>query len=129
MTIFHLRDMAAGQRRILKAANIKILQVPHYDGLTIKNMLEFAKPYVKVTEALPIEPREVEKLPREYITNIINTLVGDDFQKWVKCKIAERHQKLQQEMNMTVNLDPEIAEIFKASKSISGKLFLKSFTK
>ena len=42
MTIYHLRDMAAGQRRILKAKDIKVIQVPHYEGLAIKHMLEFA---------------------------------------------------------------------------------------
>ena len=84
-------------------------------------MLEFAGAYRKVAETLPVEPREVEKLPRGYIANIINTLVGDPFQRWVETRIADRHQKVQLEQNMTVNLDPEIAAIFRASTCVSGK--------
>ena len=76
MTIFHLRDLASGKRKIVRAASVKVFQVPQYEGLTIHDMLTFASDYPEVQSSLPLEQREVEKLPREYIANICHTLIG-----------------------------------------------------
>ena len=83
MTIFHLRDLAAGKRSIIKCVDVKVLTVPYYEGLTIETMLEFASDYDKVSQALPSESREVMKLPRAYVANVIYTLVGQAFADWV----------------------------------------------
>lgn len=90
VTVHHLRDLAMGGRRLLKADNIKTIQIPQFEGLTIENMLQNAKNFPQVMRALPVEPREIKKLPRYYIGNIIYTLVGDPFKKWVQQKIDER---------------------------------------
>jgi hypothetical protein len=42
MTVWHLRDLASNQRRIMKSTNIKIMQLPHFEGLTIDAMLVWA---------------------------------------------------------------------------------------
>lgn len=34
-------------------------------------------------EALPTKKKEIEKFPRQYIANIIHTLVGKPFQAWI----------------------------------------------
>ena len=84
MTIFHLRDLASGKRQIIKCDAVKVFQVPHYEGLTIEDMLSFARPYPNVLACLPIEQREIEKLPREYISNVCHTLIGQPFVQWVQ---------------------------------------------
>ena len=84
VTIYHLRDLAAGKRTKIHCDDVKVLTIPHYEGLTISTMLKFAEAYPAVGQALPAEPREVLKLPREYVANIINTLVGQPFSAWVK---------------------------------------------
>ena len=61
--------------------------------------------------------REVLKLPRAYIANVIYTLVGQPFADWVNSGIESRNQK----NDMLVQMDPEIARIFVASTTVSGK--------
>ena len=121
MTIFHLRDLASGKRRIVKAESVKVFQVPQYEGLTIEDMLSFASAHPQVREALPLEQREIDKLPREYISNVCHTLIGDSFKNWVDAQIRARNQKIKDQQNVLVDLDPEIARLFQASTSVSGK--------
>ena len=77
ITIWHLRDLAAGRRRIVKNSDVKVIDVPYFEGLTVSNMLRFSKDYPSVSEALPIEHKKIDKLPRPYVANIIYTLVGE----------------------------------------------------
>ena len=35
VTIWHLKDIARGKRRLIKAAGVKTIQVPQLDGLSI----------------------------------------------------------------------------------------------
>ena len=79
VTVWHLRDLALGSRRLLKADNVKTIQIPQFEGLSIENMLLNAKNFPQVMKALPVEPREIKKLPRYYLGNVIFTLVGDPF--------------------------------------------------
>lgn len=47
--------------------------------------------------------------------------MGQAFQDWVDAKVAARNDKVKTEHNMMIEMDPEIAAIFKASQSISGR--------
>ena len=60
-------------------------------------MLYHAKKNAQVMKALPTEPREIDKLPRSYISNVIYTIVGDKFKNWVDEKVKERTEKLVKE--------------------------------
>ena len=48
MTVYHLRDIAAGNRKMIKAHEVKVIQVPQFEGLSIEKMLNFAKIYPEV---------------------------------------------------------------------------------
>ena len=122
MTIYHLRDLATGRRMKIMSEDVRVFQVPHYEGLTMADLLGFANRYELVMRALPSEPREITKLHRAYVANVIYTVVGDDFREWVLQQIQIRNRKVQEQNNMVVHLDPEIARIFHASTSVSGKL-------
>ena len=82
--IWHLRDIAAGKRKYIKALGVKTIQVPHFDGLTFDTMIVNAKKHPGFSNFLPSEPREVEKLPRAYLANLIYTIVGEPFKQWVR---------------------------------------------
>ena len=43
MTVWHLRDLASGQRKIIKCKDISHIEIPHFEGLAIEQILEFAK--------------------------------------------------------------------------------------
>ena len=45
----------------------------------MEKMLEYAEMYPEVKRALPSGEKEIDKLPRQYIANIINTIVGEPF--------------------------------------------------
>ena len=60
---------------------------------------------------LPIE-KEIKKLTRRYVGNVIYTVVGEPFEKWVEKKIDERNHKRTVERQMTIDMDPEVAKIF-----------------
>ena len=63
--------------------------------------------------------REVEKLHRDYVSTVIYTMKGKPFAVWVEKWITQRNKEVEEKNNMTVHLDPQIAEILKKSSSIS----------
>ena len=83
VTIYHLKELASKQRTWIKCNEVKLLNVPHFKGLKFELILEYAKQYPEVMAALPSIEREIIKLPREYLCNVIHTLIGDPFYFWV----------------------------------------------
>ena len=81
-------------------------------------MLNYANGHQNVMAALPMIQREVLKLPRYYIANVIYTIVGEEFANWVNRRVNIRNKKVPQEENM-IELDPEIFEIYQKSTSVS----------
>ena len=119
MTVWHLRDLAQGKKTIIKSNNVKVYNVPQFEGLTIADFLGFAKVYPVVARALPPE-NEILKLPRQYVINVIYTLIGVPFEVWVGKQIAVRNQRLLEEQNKIIEMDPDVLAIFQASSHISS---------
>ena len=44
--------------------------------------------------AFPLELAEREKLPRQYVINVIYTLAGQKFRDWVDVLVDKRHQEI-----------------------------------
>ena len=106
-----MRDLASGKKRIMKNDKVKVIIIPQYDGLQVERMLEFAEDHPQVFEFLPIK-KEVKKLSRAYIGNVIYTVIGERFNEWVNDKVNERHQKFKEKKEMMIHMDPDIAQIF-----------------
>ena len=66
----------------LKADRVRQLHVPMYKGLTIDNILAEGKKRPQVSSYLP-DDKDIHRLPRQWLVNVIYTLVGDDFGAWV----------------------------------------------
>ena len=66
---------------MIKCDQVKVIQLPYYDGLCIEDILKFAKEAKNGQSllALPEVEKEVLKLPRAYIANVIYTIVGEEF--------------------------------------------------
>ena len=43
MTIFHLRDLVANKRTIIKCDDVKYINIPYFSGLSIDTIIEFAR--------------------------------------------------------------------------------------
>ena len=123
VTVYHLRDLVATQRKIIKCADVKVLQVPYFEGLSIKEMLDWAKAYKEgmAMIALPAVEKEIEKLPRAYIANCIYTMAGEDFADWGKRRVEVRNEKVTQQKDLAIKMDPEIAAIYQRSTAVSCK--------
>ena len=63
-------------KKRIKCEEVQVLQVPHFEGLTIQTMLEYIEGNEEVEKALPGIRREIERLPRAYLANLIYTIVG-----------------------------------------------------
>ena len=67
------------------------------------------------------DPQDFRKLPRQYLINLINTVVGQPFSDWVSEKIEARNHKLIEESNSAITLDPEILRAFNDATAVSSK--------
>jgi hypothetical protein len=82
VTVWHLRDLAMGVKTIIHCDNVKVITVPQFEGLAILQIFAFAANTVDVQNALP-PSKEISKLSRAYLSNVIYTIIGEPFQQWV----------------------------------------------
>ena len=113
-----MRDLAAGKKKIIRSDSVKVLAIPQYEGLKVECLLEFTKYYPDVMKALPID-KEIKKLSRQYLGNVIYTVVGKPFSDWVDSRVEARNLKVKEGHDMMIDMDPDIAQIFAQSTSVS----------
>ncbi len=75
----------------------------------------------EVMLALPAVDSEIKNLPRDYLGNVIITILGDQFQQWVDDRVLERNEKRKEEGKQNVEMDPEVEAAFRASTSVGSK--------
>ena len=97
--------------QILKCDDVKVIYVPQYEHLGLKEIIKFAFTYENVLCYLPIT-KELTKMSRKYICDVIYSIVGDDFENWVKARVDARHANMATKKDLMVSLDPEIAACF-----------------
>ena len=100
---------------------MKHVSVPHYENLTIEKIKAFTTTkHFDIDSHLP-DAIELHKVSREWICNIIATVMGTVFTDWVKEKIDERNEEVKEKGDMHIELDPDVAEAFKNSTAVSCK--------
>ena len=82
-------------------------------------MPQWAEQYPDVHRTLPSEPRELEKLHRQYVANVIFTIAGDAFQKWISSVVEQRNQGIKDDQNLDVEMDPEVFKVFQSSTAVT----------
>jgi hypothetical protein len=65
--------------------------VPYYKNISIELMLAFARPYEDVWKYFP-EERDLDKLPRQFVIDVLATVIGKPFSDWVAEKVKERNR-------------------------------------
>ena len=63
----------------------------------------------------------MRKLPRQWIINVIYSVIGKPFRQWVSEAIKKRNAKLADKRDLMIELDPEIAKAFRSSVNINSK--------
>ncbi len=119
MTIWHMRDLASGRCTKILGTHVKHYNVPQYEGLTVEAFINFAKGFPEAMRCLPVVEKEVEKLPRQYIINVLYTVLGERFSNWVEELVTARHQGVIEEGEQYIELDAEVAEAFRNSRAVS----------
>ena len=58
---------------------------------------------------------------RQWLWNLVNSLVSDDFQNYIDEKVKLRRQKIIKQQNLRMIINPEFVSIFKSSNVISSE--------
>ena len=68
-----------------------------------------------VFDYLPEKSIELPKTPKQWVCNIIASVIGEPFNKWVAKQVDNRHQKVAEAKDLMIKMDPEIARVFRDS--------------
>ena len=114
----YLRSIMRGDKLYVKWSDISVIKVPQYKGLRVEDIIKFASRSVNTKPYLP--EYDYTKVPnREWIWNIVNSHIPNDFQKYIKLKEDERREELLMSSNLAIKVKPEILGIFKSSQAVS----------
>ena len=113
-----MRGILSGSKLYVKWSDVKVIKVPHIKGLEVANIIKFAKNNTDIQKYLP--EYDYKKEPnRDWIWNIVHTLIQDKFNTFISEKINEREKTIINSRNLGVSVLPEIINIIKKSKSVS----------
>ena len=71
------------KKKKIKNVDVKVVHVPHFEGLTMANMLAYASQHPQVLKYIPELEREIVFFFIDYVSNVIYTVVGEPFKTWV----------------------------------------------
>ena len=63
VSVYWMKDLLSKKKKAIKASEVQTLNVPQYESLSIKKLLDFAAAYNEVEDFFP-DPREIPQLPR-----------------------------------------------------------------
>jgi len=79
--------------------------MPHYEELTMEQIIEKFGDNEAFMKHLP-DRKEIYKLPRQWLVNVAYTVIGAEFEQWMRAKINERNQKMAESKDLMVAVDP-----------------------
>ena len=107
----------------IPAKDMKSLYVPLYKGLSIDDFLTKAEETPAVFAYFP-DRRDFSRLPRQWIANVLFTVLGQPIADFVNKSIKERNDRVAENRNLIIELDSAIDEAFKQSLNVSSKSLL-----
>ena len=75
---------------------------------------------MQVMDYLP-DNQEIDKVSREWICNVIATLLKNKFTDWLKKAVDKRNKDVVDKGEMNIVMDPDIFAAFQASTAVSSK--------
>ena len=118
MTIYFLKDQVSGRKKRIYGPNVHHITIPAYEGLTLKDIAEFAQDHPQVNDYLP-DGKEVMKMSKQWIANVIHSVLKKTFSNWVKRQVERRNEEMVVARGLTIEMDPEVAAAFEASTKTS----------
>ena len=114
----------------MKADEVRVCTVPHVKNLRTVDLIQFLIEKWDGEEYLPSNYMErspfrswVANLCNYYLTNfsLANTLGYNEFTKLIKDVLTDREESILEKRNLSSNISPQIALIFKNSKIVVGR--------
>jgi hypothetical protein len=113
-----MKDLISGARHFIPCHQVRQLYVPQYDTLKIELILEKVMTIPEAVIHLP-DAKEICKCPKQWLVNIIYSVVGEDFADWVKQRIKERNDKVTVLRDLNISIHPEVLAAFQSSNAVS----------
>ena len=76
-----LKEVLAGQKQLMKKADVKAVQVPQYDELSVRNLWPEMKKDAHFLSFFPTKYPKDKGPPRDYFFNLLNTLYPEYLQQ------------------------------------------------
>ena len=115
----YLRDILQGNKFYLRCDEVTVIKVPQYKGLRVNDIIKFASSNLDITKFLP--KYSYQKEPnREWLWNVVNSLMTEEFNKFIESKVEIRKQEIINSQNIGITAKPEFIKIFKNSQPISS---------
>ena len=113
-----LRELMLGDKQYINCNKVRVISVPHYKGLNVKDIIKFTRLHTNIDDYLP--NYDYRKEPnRLWLCNLVNSLIQKEFQQFIDIQIDKRKQHLIDTQNLSMKIKPEFEKIFKESKSLS----------
>ena len=113
-----MKDLISGAKKFLKCDQIRHLYVPQYETLKLEEIYKFMDTKPSCKHYFPIE-KEMRKLPKQWIVNVLFSVQNQAFGDWVKERIESRNEKVVKEKNLLIDMDPAVAAAFTNSTAVS----------
>jgi len=97
------------------------ISVPHYEKLTLETIREFCQQHENEIDRYLPDGRELHKVNRQWICNIIASVLGATFTDWVRAIIEERNDEVTEKKGLEIELDQDIFAAFQMSTAVSRK--------
>ena len=137
LTIFFLKSLLDGSKKCtvlsicntflldVKTADVVYQFIPIYESLAISDIMKQVDAYPMCKDYFP-SSKDLHRLPRQWIINVVTTLYKEPFQSWVSEAIERRNASLALKQDLWISLDPAVAQAFASSTDISVSSTVKS---
>ena len=106
---------------VIMSETVRHITIPQYEGLALKHITaRLDNGFQHVYDFLP-DQQELLKVPKEWICNVVYTVIGTPFHTWVKGVVQERNKAVAKKKGDTISMDPAVAEAYYASTKVSRK--------
>ena len=114
----YIQNIMRGFKKFLYTKNAKVVKVPHIKGLSIKEIIAWAKDNSDIDSYLPTY--SYRKYPgRNWICNVLNTIQSQKFQKLISEALKSREKFIVMKSRLNVVAIPKIISIFSKSQNLS----------
>ena len=114
----YLHCLMMGKKKYLKWEDVTVIKTPQYKRLTVRNILRLVDSKVHVTNYLP-DYTYTKEPNREWVWNVINTIISGEFHAFIEEKVKKRKQYLIESQDLGISVLPEFQNIFMNSQAVS----------